>query len=62
MTKRILIRGRSWRAPADDRPAIDYAYMAGETTLTGAQLIDWANRREAELKEKRKPNDEAVHA
>jgi hypothetical protein len=47
MNEPILIRGRSWRLPKDKRPPIEYAYMARECTLTGAQLIEWAERRDA---------------
>jgi hypothetical protein len=50
---RTLIRGASYRKAGKKLVKLEYAYLAAPATIFDEQLIEWANRREAELKAKR---------
>jgi len=45
-----LVVGAAYQNIGGEVVLVEYAYKANTTTLTGAQLIAWANKRQAELK------------
>lgn len=50
----VLIRGTSTQIVNGKPVTVDYAYTVVPGKLSGHELIAWANRRDAELREKRK--------
>ena len=49
-----LIRGTFVEKVVDGREVLgEYAYMASRATIFDQDLVNWANKREAELKAKR---------